>query len=424
MPTVNCRLSFRIVGQSNFPTRSLYRNMLTNNHGYVLARQRRNLSDVLFAGIVERLLGVSGKFDFVIAARVRRGDPSKDSRLIGKLYLVRSIGFDQRTIANSLDNAFSKLEAYQNSPNEDLEVRKTYCEQLEILPDHADIQASFVLQRNGMLSISRIKWRIPEQQGNSASFSKEKNVDLDHIIADQFYFFIRDISHQHQHHGPDADTIITTYGSNSSNLSWCRSILYALYYHVIDVKRRKSSEEQIRILGVLAYIQAFKHIVEERAKLIGFDPKIEIPYFDDGATKDSIIASRTYLDALANKKRLKNDNLRTWILWIAAAVLTVFNFVSGFADEKVSAHWLVRDTANVIKEQAWVCIVPLLAVLVWWGGSEAYLRINQRSEVLKDIVRVAFINRTVAIFILLGFFSLFSYLVYDRILAMIPYFFP
>ena len=74
VPTVNCRLSFRIIGQSNFPTRSSYRNILTKNHGYVLAIQRRNLSDVLFAGIVERLLGVSGKFDFVIAARVRRGD--------------------------------------------------------------------------------------------------------------------------------------------------------------------------------------------------------------------------------------------------------------------------------------------------------------------------------------------------------------
>ena len=90
----------------------------------------------------------------------------------------------------------------------------------------------------------------------------------------------------------------------------------------------------------------------------------------------------------------------------------------------VEPHWLVRDTANLIKEQAWVCIVPLLAVLVWWGGSEAFIRINQRSEFLKDIVRFAFVNRAVAILILLAFSSLFSYFVSDRILAMLPYFFP
>jgi hypothetical protein len=420
VPTVNCRLSFRIVGHTDYPTQTECKNIITGKYGYVLSTQCRDLSDVLFGRLSEWVLGVSGKFDFVIAARVHRGDLSTDAKLIGKLFLVRRTSFDHKTVQDKLSDAFLKLEECQNIPSGDSEVRKIYCEQLGILSDHADIHANFVLRRNGMFLISKIGWRNLEHEQNSESFSSAKNIDFNHIIADQFYFFVRDICHQHQHHGEDSDTITTTYKSDSPSLDWCSKILYSLYYHVINVKRKKDSYEQIRILGVLAYIQAFKHLVRERAKSLGQDPDVIIPFFDDDATKDSIAASGKYLEAIATKVRLRSDKVRAWGLGFTALALTLLGFVTGFASPDVQPNPYVRTVANSIKEQAWVGVLPIVGLILVGLSS---LILNRPNELLKDVIRISLANRTIAIIALLIAASVLGYFSYNSFLAAFRLFF-
>lgn len=93
--------------------------------------------------------------------------------------------------------------------------------------------------------------------------------DEEGTVANQVYYFIRDISHTHQHHEPSSDTILKAYPDeklrNHGNTNWKRETLYALHKFIIQQKRGKRYEALVRCQGVLAYAKAFSdlHIKKE-----------------------------------------------------------------------------------------------------------------------------------------------------------------
>lgn len=85
--------------------------------------------------------------------------------------------------------------------------------------------------------------------------------DAEGTVANQVYYFIRDIAHTHQHHEPSSDTILKAYPDenlrNHGNSNWKRETLYALHKFIIQQKRGRRYESLVRCQGVLAYAKAF-----------------------------------------------------------------------------------------------------------------------------------------------------------------------
>ncbi|WP_256753317.1 hypothetical protein [Mesorhizobium sp. Mes31] len=267
VPTVNGRLSFKLIGESRYPSEADYANFSTVSHQYALAVQTRNLSDVLFDRFLSALLSVSGEFNFYLCGRSRRGPGSADAYLIGKLYVFRRFCEGSYAVSGGIKHLLTQM---RNTTflDQDDGAQSSYLSAHDLLASNCDISADFVLRRNGMISISKLAWSDNEFARNSVDYEQDRHVDLEQSVADQLYFFVRDISHQHQHHGPDADTIITTHRSQADNLQWCNGVIYSLYFHIINIKRRSDPIEHVRVLGILAYLQSFKKVAEIRAEQI------------------------------------------------------------------------------------------------------------------------------------------------------------
>jgi hypothetical protein len=76
------------------------------------------------------------------------------------------------------------------------------------LRSSADITLDFEIIRDGELKVSIPYFSNPDLAFASRAFAEQDGHDFDKWIADQSYFFIRDIAHQHQHHDEAVDTIL------------------------------------------------------------------------------------------------------------------------------------------------------------------------------------------------------------------------
>lgn len=382
MPTVSGRLSFKIVGESRYPTKADYANVSTTTHQYVLVSQVRNLSDVLFEWLVGPLLGISGKFRFFFIARMRRDNGQSDASLVGRVYVARR--YTKKPI--DLLPYLERFRPLDGAPGE--MGRSIYKEAGQHLEGICDISANVVMNRDGTVCISKLKWHDPVLQQNSLANPESQLTDLNHSIADQIYFFLRDITHQHQHHGADADTIIQTQQSSGRDLKWANNIVYGLYLYMINAKRRGDSLEHVRVLGVLAYVKAFKQIIAERAFQRGMEPPV--PVFNDSALTESVNATRSYIELLQTKRRQGIDQARTVLFAVVAALFSLFTFMASFAEPTTAAPPLVVSLANTLKANAYFSATPLALMLIWWLSTKMA---REHYDFKRDALRLALVAR-------------------------------
>lgn len=399
VPTVNGRLSFKIIGETRYPREPEYVNSADGSHLYVAALQARQLSDVLFEPIVGPLLGYSGEFECILCARARKARSSSDSKLIGKVFLFHKKTFKEtnaKAIFHSLVHSMRSLDPGAGNPG----LKPQYISLVQSLSSLCDLSVDVVLNRDGIITLWDIVWNNAGLERNTAQHAEEISFDLAHGIADQMFFFVRDLTHQHQHHSSDADTIITTQRSHKpGDMEWCLEIMYSLYYHIITIKRKENPAEHVRALGILAYLQSYKKIVTNRAKHVG--SALTLPEFDDASSKESIKATKDYIDLKLNEQKKSSDNSKTFLIWLVATIFTVVNFTVGFADKELKPHPIVSEMANLLKENAYILPLLAAAALVFWVSN---LIMRPRYDFKRDIVRLSFAGRrpTVSIAVLLG----------------------
>ncbi len=392
MPTVNGRLSFKLIGETRYPSDAEYANSADASHLYVAALQRRQLSDVLFEPFLGPLFGYSGHFEFVLCARARRAPTSPDSKLIGRIFLFHRRNF----VATGAQDIFKSHIQYIRSLDpgaNNSSLKQQYLSLSQELVGRCDLHMDIVLNRDGILRLSRLKWANKQLKRNTEEFADEISFDLEHNITDQIYFFIRDLTHQHQHHGNDADTIITTQRqSKPDDWNWALEIMYSLYFHIITVKRKEIPSEHVRALGILAYLQSYKSIVERRIENCG--STVKLPKFDDAASKESIKATKDYIDFKLNEQKRNSDNQKAFLLWFLATTFTVVNFTVGFADKSLEPHATVSLVANFLKTNAFILPLLALGALVYFISN---LITRPRYDFKRDVVRLSITDRRFAI---------------------------
>lgn len=399
MPTVNGRLSFKLIGDTRYPREPEYVNSYDGAHQYVAALQSRQLSDVLFEPVVGPLLGYSGEFDCILCARSRKASSSPDSKLIGQAYLFHRSTFKQTGAREIFSAAMTSMRRfYPGTVNTQL--KEDYIQLSRDMARLCDLSVEVVLNRDGVITLYNVKWNNSVLSRNTLDHSGAIDFDFEHGIADQIYFFIRDLTHQHQHHGNDADTIITTHRlASPKDMAWALEIMYSLYFHIITVKRKENPAEHVRALGILAYLQSYKNIIKRRAEKS--DQKLTLPEFDDAASKESIKATKDYIDLRLNEQKKNSDNQKAFLLWFVATTFTVVNFTVGFADKAIPPNQSIASVANFLKENAYALPVLAIIALIY---SLSNVIMKPRYDFKRDVVRLSFAGRntTIAIALLFG----------------------
>ncbi|WEO64796.1 hypothetical protein [Rhizobium rhizogenes] len=399
VPTVNGRLSFKLIGETRYPAEPEYVNSADGKHLYVAALQSRQLSDVLFEPIMGPLLGYSGKFQFILCARSRRIRTSPDSKLIGKVFIFHCRAFKESKASDIFRSSVKSMRALDpGAVNPGL--KQQYLALNQALLSRCDMCMDVVLNRDGVIALSRLTWGNSHLERNTEEHAGEIGFDLEHGIADQIYFFVRDLTHQHQHHGNDADTIITTQRQERpDDLSWCLEIMYSLYFHIITVKRKENPTEHVRALGILAYLQSYKNIIKHRKDIV--EATLVLPEFDDASSKESIKATKDYIDFKLTEQKRNSDNRKSFFLWVVATVFTIVNFTVGFADKALPPNPTVASVANFLKTNAYVLPALAIAALIYLASN---LISKPRYDFKRDVVRMSIAGRipAVAIALVLG----------------------
>ncbi len=156
------------------------------------------------------------------------------------------------------------------------------------------------------------------------------------LIAEQAYFFLKDIVHDHTHHEPSSDQItplvrtdIKDDEEHSGEIAWRRETLWSLSREIERLNRDGSLISFRRSLGVIAYADAFQQALMGHVRKdddpAAFQTVPELHRYDFGHLKDSIKAS---IDVAAAKKAQTIQLTVAFIATFLSAVSVVGSMVS------------------------------------------------------------------------------------------------
>lgn len=164
------------------------------------------------------------------------------------------------------------------------------------------------------------------------------DADLD-LIAQQAYYFIKDVVHSHTHHDPSSDQITPLTvdepsphePEHSHEVAWRRETLWSLSREVERLNREGGLANQRRSLGIIAYAEAFQaalmtHVRDPDA-CIGFSRSTVVHDYDFKHLKDSI---RADIDVNATKLA---QSLQVSIAFVATTIS-----ITALVSSVVSTH--------------------------------------------------------------------------------------
>jgi hypothetical protein len=162
--------------------------------------------------------------------------------------------------------------------------------------------------------------------------------DLD-WVAEQGYYFIKDIVHEHTHHDAASDQITPLYpfgrGSaeegHDDEIAWRRETLWSISREIERLNREGGLTDQRKSLGIIAYAEAFQQSLMGHTRTGDptqpFGKSTLVHHYDFKHLKDSIKAS---IDVASTKLTQK--------IQVAIAALSVFLATTSLVSSLVSAH--------------------------------------------------------------------------------------
>lgn len=313
VPTVTGHLSFSAIGNAHHPSKCTS----LRQKNAVCMMQFRDLLDVVLPYMdnnavgrfcretfANYIIGISGKFCFLADLR----EVVKEDCYAGTAYLV------------PLRDNQAKVRAWRKKmssvPHHSEEYEEINSSLLGEVSGVAACKAEVLLSRNGKLEIKFAEFNRVEETADDQELLKR-------MVANQIFYFFKDVSHVHQHHDPkqDAITQVTKFNEAAPD-EWISNTQHALYREVIRYKRFRTEKSLFRASGVLAYAKSFERSHASEAS----HPR----KFNTDELQASLEVSREELRHNDQKKIAELDSIRTWFF-------ALFGFV-------VSASFLVRST--------------------------------------------------------------------------------
>jgi hypothetical protein len=377
VPTVLGALSFRSIGQATFPSRAKYANISSLTYGpagaaarhlrrrVILAFQSRNTSDDFFSRLTN--FGQRNSLYFVLWADT---DPTTDigsKSLRGEIFVfatkerwkerarVRTRNIIDRLNDLSLSADGSRLE----------QALTDFDGEASLLRKDCSFHVEFGLLRNGEVFFSDLRFVDEHVQNASLEDASLLNYDLNERLVNQCFFFLRDLAHNHQHHAPDCDTMITLQRYDPSKPDdWKRNIAYALQYHVIDSKRRQEKSAMADAIGILAYRSAF-------IDSVNFGNSDGIP--DDKHLRDSLRARIEDEHIPGRMFAFAQTTVGIYALFIAFLAILLQPLVPGsdifhLIEDKQIGKWTLTSLPQAIVEympQIFFLVLLIVPFLIW-----------------------------------------------------------
>lgn len=257
VPTVTGQLSFTVIGRTDWPTRcvSLSRLSAKSAQGAIFVQERYTHDFALpFVGLPAswldwifwnvHILGlepISGRHSYFCIV----DKPSSEADvgltvLTGKIFPVVCDKHAKRSVDRARTRVLDakhvdSIETISSEVSKDI---------YGLFP----VEASFSLHRNGEFSL------VVEKSESAINFENLNDTDIERYAAQCFYF-VRDISHNHQHHHGSNDLIVRLHRDDET---WNKNVYYDLFRSVIQFKRLKTDFHITNASGVLAYSESFR----------------------------------------------------------------------------------------------------------------------------------------------------------------------
>lgn len=418
IPTANGQLSFRHIGEARHPTESVYANVTIDDCRIIIAYQRRPLSDALFQRIIHRVYRLEGSFWFALSGRSFRVS-NETTEIDGAIFIYKSPEDWIDKSENNIKAVISKINSIRLSIEKDRDdiIEKEFVRETDNLNKTADIKINFHLKRSGELYLSTPLFSDRRLENASVEYANHSGHDFSRWVADQGYFFLRDLAHQHQHHYPSSDTILILQERTSNKVEWRRNIIYSLYYSIIRVRRFSDSKSNFQALGIHAYCLSFKEICK---RSLGSDFNL-IPTYNDTALLQSLSAKSA---EESNKIGQSSSNAmikltragirRTYALALSAIIIAVLiMFIQPLINSDTPNKF--STLSRFIGEH----IIPVLAVpmgvmiLTWmwtrqdWKNTNQFARdILELSNVRRNVFIIGYLIGGVLILLITFYFSL------------------
>jgi hypothetical protein len=361
IPTVSGRLSFAAIGYTQHPKKSVAVNVSDGKRHAFLVSQRRDCSDSIIPlkKILDPILfNQNGDFDFVFLGTSEYDQTTqKHDTITGRVLIFRHTDWKKSISAKFADKQI-QLRKFRDHLN--LQPLTDFFmaglgEVEEILTSHSLFNIEIELMRTGELTLqNHNKLTISETAPpvNSDILGQEESDRILKLLVSQCYFFIRDISHNHQHHDPKTDTIIDVQRvEKSTSKNWCEPILYSLYRKLIEFKRKPTEENIYSARGILAYAMAFRGIF----KKLGVKDSL-LPEFEIDALSQSIDAATAKQIYIKSVQREKIAILPSLVISVLAIFIAFSSFAQFVITDQNTPHWtlslfvvgLYENTPSVI----------------------------------------------------------------------------
>jgi hypothetical protein len=225
-----------------------------------LAYQARNTSDDFLSSLKEVFWFKKKSLYFVLWANTDATPDIKSEVLHGQIFVFATKEHwkkHARTRTRGIIYGLNNLSLSEDKPSF-LEMLGDFDNEAARLKEYCSFHVKFYLLRNGEVFFDALQFVDDKVQSASLEDASKKNHDLDQRLVDQCFFFLRDLAHNHQHHAPDCDMMLTLQRFDPSCPdAWKRNVAYALQYYVIASKRKQDKTAMADALGILAYRSAF-----------------------------------------------------------------------------------------------------------------------------------------------------------------------
>lgn len=345
VPNVAGRLSFSHIGQTKQPQRCQTLNEDDPTGRAILCVQHRVLSDVLVSPWYFRsVYGYDPRWIFVFSAVSALDGNDRIGRLTGRVHIFSHSRWAQtlresETEPPSLHHAaetqetcspstivqriFDEVDDETESP--DGRVRKL---RDSILAVHSALDGVAIytidcgVGRNGVVTLTE---RTRRSDVEFAASVLESPRPLDEkaarYLCNQAFFFIKDITHVHQHHHPKSDTITAAYLSDPE-FSWVRETQYSMHRRVVSLRWMPTPRNLYDGLGIMAYMSSFAKVADSLGKATGGAEGATI------ALQYNLVEIENSIKATLEGRRWYRVQLNLILTAIPALMLAMASFLS------------------------------------------------------------------------------------------------
>lgn len=266
IPNVAGRLSFSHIGATHFPAKCLKTN-IGNGYGRRLAvAQRRKLNDWLLPDWYFKFLyGFSSDWIFVFIGESCPDKFDQIARMQGEVFVLEKSVWE--TMGDH-KGYISLKDFYVGEFFPWVGERLTALPSGEIPPAPAlYLREKSLFSYTVKIRRSGVLWLLPKHIAPDIQFSEsyvqnEQPVSGNDIayVANQAFFFLKDIGHKHQHHHQSSDTI-TELGKLDKRHSWITQTHYRIHRKIIELRRSQNPKKLYNASGILAYLNSLKAAV-------------------------------------------------------------------------------------------------------------------------------------------------------------------